>query len=261
MNSVNENLTSKEYFEVLAFCALVKLCVRSSVIHNATLRRLKVMTHLGTDRLRRILRRGKANGMIIISADGAMTVKALYDHKNTDNQYVYKLKNYYRSRNKKQDKENIRFNLTLTKVMDMLRKAVVAHHVKKVENIRQHSLLTQNPKNLTEYRKGKRFVRRLAVWGYDFFISNSRLAQVARCSVSKLKKMKGELISKGEIGCEESNALVFEDARQFNLSAYRKYCMGTGYVFVGTDGKVYKHNPNVYSYKGKKLAFVPKNIL
>lgn len=256
MKVISEAIASKESFEALAFCLQVKLCIKSSVVHDATIRRLKSMTGMGTDRIRRILSLCKAEGMIDVDNNNTMTINALYDHQNVSMEYVYKFKNRYWKRGK--NKDNLRFNLTVAQVMNMLRKAVVSHHVKKVENIRQHSLLTQNPKDVNEYRKGKRFLRRLAVWGFDFFISNSRLAQIAGCSVSKLRQMKRELIKAGEILRGYSNTLIFNDASQFDVAAYRKYDNGFGFLFYGTDGKIYKHNPNVYSYNGRKLAFVPK---
>jgi hypothetical protein len=140
----------------------------------------------------------------------------------------------------------------------MLRRAILANHIRKVENIREQALLTQNPTTTSEYRKGKRIVSRLSVWGLNFFISNKRLAEIAKCSVSKVRCIKNKMLFYGELERKFSNTLVFDNAETFNIDEYRK-CFNDSCFLFRKDGKVYKHNPNIYDYTGKNIMFVPKN--
>jgi hypothetical protein len=172
-----------------------------------------------------------------------------------EGKYLYKFKHSYRKRNRK---HGLHFSLTLAKVKDMLRRAILANHIRKVENIREQALLTQNPTTTSEYRKGKRIVSRLSVWGLNFFISNKRLAEIAKCSVSKVRGIKNKMLSYGELERKFSNTLVFDNAETFNIDEYRKYFNDACFLFR-KDGKVYKHNPNIYDYTGKNIMFVPKN--
>ena len=148
-------MASKEEFDALAFCLFVKLSITSSEIQNATARRLKELTHMGSDRLKRI-----------------------------------------------------------------------------VDYCVEH--------------------------GLNFFISNKRLAEIAKCSVSKVRGIKNKMLFYGELERKFSNTLVFDNAETFNIDEYRKYCNDACFLFR-KDGKVYKHNPNIYDYTGKNIMFVPKN--
>jgi hypothetical protein len=172
-----------------------------------------------------------------------------------EGKYLYKFKHSYRKRNRK---HGLYFSLTLAKVKDMLRRAILANHIRKVENIREQALLTQNPTTTSEYRKGKRIVGRLSVWGLNFFISNKRLAEIAKCSVSKVRGIKNKMLFYGELERKFCNTLVCDNAETFNIDEYRKYCNDACFLFR-KDGKVYKHNPNIYDYTGKNIMFVPKN--
>jgi hypothetical protein len=171
-----------------------------------------------------------------------------------EGKYLYKFKHSYRKRNRK---HGLYFSLTLAKVKDMLRRAILANHIRKVENIREQALLTQNPTTTSEYRKGKSIVRRLSVWGLNFFISNKRLAKIANCSVSKVRGIKNKMLSYGELERKFSNTLVFDNADKFNIDEYRTYFNDACFLFR-KDGKVYKHNPNIYDYTGKNIMLVPK---
>ena len=52
---IQEAMASKEEFDALAFCLFVKLSITSSEIQNATVRHLKELTHMGSDRLKRVI--------------------------------------------------------------------------------------------------------------------------------------------------------------------------------------------------------------
>lgn len=248
---IREAMASKDEFEALAFCLLVKLNVTSSTIHDATYRRLKEVTHMGSDRIRRILDFCTEHGMATFK-EGTLIIGKLC----TEGRELYKFNFRYAKRHGK----GLNFFITLAKVKDMLRRAVLSDHIKRVENIRQTSKLTFNPQNLREYRKGRKLVRRLAVWGCDFFISNKRLANIAQCSVSKMQGIKRGMIKAGEIIRKCSNALVFGDATAFCLEGMYRYLGKDDRVFLFEhDGKIYRHNPNVYEYKGRNIVLVPKN--
>ena len=246
---IQQAMASKEEFEAVAFCLFMKLNFTSSEIHNATVRRLKELTHLGSDKLKRLTNYCMEHGMINIT-NGTMIFNKLCQ----DGRYLYKFRYSYIKRNKK---HKMAIRLTLAKVKDMLRRAVLANHIRKVENIREQALLTKNPKTASEYRKGRSIVRRLSVWGLNFFISNKRLAEIAKCSVSKARNIKKAMLSYGEIESTFSNTLVFDNAQKFNINEYNKYYDDACFLFV-QDGKVYKHNPNIYNYKGQNIMFVPK---
>ena len=246
---IQQAMASKEEFEALAFCLFVKLNFTSSEIQNATVRRLKELTHLGSDRLKRITNYCVEQGMITID-NGTMKFNKL----NQDGRYLYKFRHSYRKRNKR---FGVTFNLTITKVKDMLRRAILANHLKKVEDIREQALLTKNPTTMNELRRGRRIVRRLSVWGLNFFVSNRRLAEVAGCGISKARQIKKGMIDSGELERLYSNTLICDDERKFYISEYRRYYDDECFLFI-MDGKVYKHNPNVYDYKGHNIMFVPK---
>ena len=152
---IQEAMASKEEFDALAFCLFVKLSITSSEIHKATVRRLKELTHMGSDRLKRIVGYCVEHGMVVIK-NGTMKFNKLCQ----DGKYLYKFKHSYRKRNRK---HGLHFSLTLAKVKDMLRRAILANHIRKIENIREQALLTKNPTTTSDYRKGKRIVRRLSV--------------------------------------------------------------------------------------------------
>lgn len=247
---IQEALASKQDFDVLAFCLLVKLNLTNAEISNATYRRLKEVTHLGTERLRRIIQRGTETGRLAIN-NGKLVVNRISD---ATKGYAFRFKNKYAKRTKK---VKLQFNLTLTQVKDMLRRAVVANHVRMVENIRETSLLTINPKNVREYRKGKRLLRRLRVWGFTFSISNRRFAEVANCSISKVRDVKRKMIERNELERKYNNTLVCDDAKQFDIKAYAK-CYDDACFLFRDNGKVYKHNANSYDYKGNNIVRVLK---
>ena len=193
---------------------------------------------MGSDRLKRIVDYCVEHGMVVIE-NGTMRFNKLCQ----DGKYLYKFKHSYRKRNRK---HGLYF-----------RRAILANHIKKVENIREQALLTKNPTTTREYRKGKRIVSRLSVWGLNFFISNKRLAEIAKCSVSKVRGIKNNMLFYGELERNFSNTLVFDNAKTFNIDEYRKYYNDACFLFR-KDGKVYKHNPNIYDYTGKNILFVPK---
>jgi len=204
---------------------------------------------MGSDRLKRIVSFCKEHGMLYFEND-TMHIGRIF--KEGGNIYKFKI------RHMKRNGKELRFFLSLANVKDMLRRAVVANHINKVENIRQTSSLTINPKSLKEYKKGRKLVRRLAVWGFDFFISNRRLANIANCSISKIQKIKSKMIKAHEIERTFSNYVVCDNAADFDVCAYRSYCDDTHFLFEH-NGKIYKHNPNVYNYVGNNIVYVPKN--
>lgn len=247
---IQEVMASKDEFDALAFCLFVKLNLTSSEIHNAKVRRLKQVTHMGSDRLKRIINFCVERGMITVKND-ILKVNKL----SQDGGCLYKFRYTYKKRNKRR---KLIFGLTLAKVKDMLRRAVVANHVRKVENIREQSLLTLHPATTKEYRKGKRFVRKLSVWGLDFYISNGRLADIANCSLSKLRTIKASMIKYGELERIYSNTFVCKDEKLINACSYNKYYREGSFLFKTKNG-VYRHNPNIYNYKGNNiLLVVPK---
>lgn len=249
LSYIQEMMTSKEDFDVLAFCLLVQLNLNTPKIYRATMRRLKEVTRLGNDKLKRIIDYCVAHGMITRESNGTLTIHSL----NKDDVYLYKFSNKYQKRNRTQ---KLSFNLTLKDVKDMLRKAVVANKIKEIEGIRETILLTKNPRTLKDYRKGRNLRKRLSVWGENYFISNSKLASTANCSISKLRQIKNQMLQRKEIERGYSNTYVCEE-KDFNFEAYKR-TIGCGFLFRH-EGRVYKHNPNVYSYKGKNICFVPKN--
>lgn len=67
------------------------------------------------------------------------------------------------------------------------------------------------------------------------------------------------MIEAGEIERGYCNTLVYEKADEFSLENYRRY-MGNAVVFLFEhEGKIYRHMPNVYSYKGQNIGCVLKN--
>ena len=100
---------------------------------------------MGSDRLKRIVGYCAEHGMVVIE-NGTMKFNKLCQ----DGKYLYKFKHSYRKRNRK---HGLYFSLTLAKVKDMLRRAILANHIRKVENIREQALLTQNPTTTSDYRK------------------------------------------------------------------------------------------------------------
>lgn len=247
---IQEAMASKQDFEALAFCLFVKLNLTSSEIKTATYRRLKEVTKMGNQKLKQIIDYCTDNNLIVME-NGTLRVLPLCK----EGGYVYKFKTAYLKRNRKQKLE---FNLTLAKVKDMLRRAVVANHIKRVENIRELSLLTKNPSNVQEYRKGKSILRKLSVWGLDFFISNKRLAEIAGCSVSKARKIKRGMIKCGEVARDYSNTFICDIEDSFSITDYRNFFCDQNVFLFERDGKLYRHNPNVYSYNGRNLAYVLK---
>ena len=246
---IQKAMASKEEFDALAFCLFVKLSFTSSEIHDVKVRRLKEITHMGSDRLKRITKYCIEHGMIVVE-NSIMKVNKLCK----EGKHLYKFKYSYRKRNKK---HGLNISLTLTKVKDMLRRAVLANHIRKIGNIREQVVLTKNPTTMSEYRKGKIIVRRLSVWGLDFFISNKRLADIAKCSVSKVRAIKNSMLLHGELEQKESITLICENVKTFNIKEYRKYYDDACFLFR-KDGGVYKQNPNIYDYKGENIIFVPK---
>lgn len=254
---IEQALSSKEEFDALAFCVLVKLNITSSVIldkgkeRNTTMRRLKEITRLGNERIKRILTYCQQHGMVALEKG-----KIIFNKLSSDDKcYYYKIRYGYKKR-----KGNTleRFRITLTQVKDMLRRAVLAKHIKLIQDIRETAKLTKCPKCVDEYRKGKRLLRRLSVWGFNFFISNKCFADTVNCSLSKARAIKRNMIKSKEVDFAFSNTLFYNDAKKFNVNQYKKF-IGTDCFLFERDGKIYKHNPNIYSYKGDKLLFVPKN--
>lgn len=252
---INEALQDKHFCDALAFCLLVKLNVTSSTIKNATYRRLKSITRIGNDRLKRILSYCISHNLAYFEKDNTLVVAKLPKF-NGNHCHVYRFVNTYEKRNGK----GLQFNLTINKVKDMLRKASVAGQISKFQSIRETiKILTSNPCCLKEYKRGKRLIKRLSVWGLDFALSNHRLATFANCGLTKLKKLKQELIRERNVSVSYDNEVICENCRCFNFDQYNKYygddCHGT-YLFVGDDGKVYKRKPNIYSYVGKSIRFI-----
>lgn len=252
---IEEVIGSKDAFEALAFCVLVKLNVKSSFIKNATFRKLKGMTRMGSARLQRILAYCKASGMLSVDVHNNMLIHSLPHGAEDNHTYFYYFTNRYAKRRRNTE---VIFKQTITQVKDMLRRALIGKHVKVVQSIRQHVLLTKNPKNVGEYKKGKRFLRRLAVWGDTFFISNSRFAKVAKCGLSKARAIKKKMVEQGELQRSYSNTLVCGDANDFNIAEYAR-CYNDACFLFRDNGKVYKHNANVYNYKWANLCYVPKS--
>lgn len=246
---IQEAMATKESFEALAFCLMVKLNITSSSFHHATYRRLKEATHIGSDKLKQLVSYCTEHGLLWRQGDSFQFGGLC---KEGASQYKFKFR--YVKRQGKQ----LNFFITLAKVKDMLRRAILANHIKKVENIRQTTKLTSNPETLQDYRNGKRLARRLVVWGCDFFISNKRLAELAQCSISKVRSIKSGMMKADEISRTFSNTLICENASDFNVHAFGKYVTDEQFLFEH-NGMVYRHNPNVYQYTGNNLLLVPKN--
>lgn len=254
--SIKEAMVSKDAFEALAFCLYVKLNVTSSVLYDATCRKLKDATHLGTAKINRLLSYCEAHGMI--ERDGKKIVFKALPH---DGRLLYKFRNVYaRRRKKNREKQGLSFNLTLSRVKDMLRRAVLANHIKVIEDIRQAHLLTSNPSCVADYKKAKRLQRSLVVWGWDFYLSNKRMAKVMNCCVSKAKAIKRKMLSQGEIVGRACNKLLCDDADLFNINLFFQRFGTTNFIFRGVeDNKVYLHKPNIYDYKGKNILVLKNN--
>lgn len=256
--TIKEAIQSKEHFEALAFCLFVKLNITSSAIHKATYRRLKQLTRLGNQKLKRIIDYCVEHGMIVREDSNTLLFKPLYN--NEYYVYVYKFRNYYKRRKKKCNE--LVFNLSLIQVKDMLRNAAICGHLKRIQGLRQTLLLTENPKTVNDYRKGKKLARRLAVWGNEFFISNKRLSQIAGCCISKVQELKNGLLKHCVVIRDFCNTLICcgEDPCGKFTARYKELIEDSSeFLFLGDGGKVYKHNPNRYTYVGKQIAYVLKN--
>ena len=250
--TIRKALESKESFEALAFCVMAKLNITSSTLNNVTCRSLKETTHLGTKKLNQILSYCEEHGMI--KRDGN---KIVFKPLSRDGVLSYEFHNRYASRRKKKgEKAPLVFNLRLYEVKDMLRRAVLAHHFKRLESIRQTIMLTINPSCVNDYRRGRGLRRRLAVWGDDFYISNKRMAKVARCCVSKARAIKRGMVAHGEITKDFCKTVLCDDADLFNIDLFYERFGKDNFIFRGVnDNKVYLQHPNIYCYKGKNIVF------
>lgn len=246
-------MESRDTREALAFCVIAKLHFVNSLIQDANVRRLKAMFRIGSDRLARILRTCEELGLVERRPDGSLFFNKLPNGEANGYKYVFKIS--YEKR-EKENSDNIVLSLKLNQGVDMLRKAATENYIRTLESIRKNIEVTKAPTNATALKRAKKRCRGLLCNDCQFNVSNRRLSSVAKCSVSKLRQLKREMIGEKQIERGFCNTRICA-LDKMNISAYRKY-VEDKFVFLGHDGNIYRHEANIYSYVGDRI-FLHKN--
>lgn len=251
MKIAQDALKSKEALEALAFCIMVKNTFTDSTIKNATIRKCKTIFHIGTSRMVRIIQNGIKYGYLIKRGDDIVANKF-----NDKKAFSYRLKFHYF----KFDPE-LGCTIRIKDVVSIIRQAVVANHIRKMNSTTDTLNMTSSPKSTKEYKKAKARIKRM-LKGDSFkirdYVSNSRLAKIANTSLYNIRKCISSLVGGGIISWTYRSFKTNIDPNNFK-EGLRRFFMENGccgYLYrSASDGRIYCGGARVFKYNSDIIFF------
>lgn len=263
VNLAAQAIKDNDMLEALAVAALIKRHNKMSILKNATVRTVKEVLHVGTERALRILntlvgyQERKETGVIfnILSKDkyGSNDIYALQIRATSKYKYNYIL----------EFKKGERY--TVTQVMDMIRSCILANAIKKQSYIVDANIKARDPQNMREKRSGEKRLKRLNANtssssnsgntkmynGKNYGFSYSAVMRATNTKRSKAKRLIKGLVAKGVVLAKEIYESTGISVKEFDRNFARNYrdYVGVGRLFA-RNGEVYLQLANQYEYVG-----------
>jgi len=254
----SQAIKDKDMLEALAVNILIKRYEVSSVFKNATVRRLKDVLHVGTERAKRIIDRE-----VGFQRSGATIFNLLEKDKNNN---ILALR--IRATNRYKHNFILIFEAdktySVSNVMDMVRSCVLANKIKSQAYIADTVQKAENPRNMREFRLAKKRLKRLEAkqsytnngikrnyTGENNGFSYSAVMKATNTKRYKAKKLIRGLVIRGVVLSKEVIKPTLIQAEEYsrNFAHYFNECGVSGRLFV-KDGNVMLQLANVYDYVG-----------
>lgn len=248
-----------DMLEALAVNMLIKRHEVSSTLKNVTVRKLKDVLHVGTDRAKRILDRElgfqRRDRVVfnLLEKDDRNNILALKIR--ATNRYKYNFALDFEV-----DKK-----YSVSHVMDMIRSCVLANKIRQQSYVADTVQKSEAPNNMREMRLGNKRLKRLEAQqpygnngikrnygGYNYGFSYNAVMRATNTKRYKAKKLIKGLVAKGVVLAKEVYMSTKISTTEFNkdfAQNHRKY-IGIGRLFV-KDGEVCLQLSNRYEYVGE----------
>lgn len=255
----SQAIKDNDMLEALAVNILIKRSEISSVLKNATVRHLKEVLHVGTDRAKRILDRE-----VGFQRRSSVIFNLLEkDKKNNILATKIRATNRYKHNfilNFEADK-----TYSVSHVMDMVRSCVLANKIKLQAYIADTVQKAESPNNMREMRLGKKRLKRLEAQqsytnngikrnyaGENNGFSYYAVMRATNTKRYKAKKLIHGLVIKGVVLAKEviESTLIPIEEFDRNFAHYFKECGFAGRLFA-KNGIVMLQLANRYEYIGQ----------
>ncbi len=239
----------KFLIEAVAFAVLIKQHRISSLITEATHRKLKTEFGIGTERLQRVLANGLSSGFLR-KEDGNLIANKL--HGDTNLAYCMKAEYFADAVN-----SNWRKRLTLNAVVRIIETAILYNHVKMIQDCKDtHGIANSNDLKAVKQAR-KRESSMLSGGSYNEGykgLSNGTIVKLIGKKVGTAIKVAKKAIHLNLV--TKHWRFDFFDIDGGHVTAYAKnYFEDMGYIVSLAHRAVYKRLSNEYAIKSENMKF------
>ena len=232
---LKECIKDRHRLDALAFCVMVKQMFVSSTVKHATIRRLKSVFGIGTDKLRRILRDGKEMNLLSI-VDGTLHVASLKGHYGLNHTFAFEHES-------KRGCDMPRTTMPVLCVVKKLQGLFVRNHI----YCQRHNVdATRNcstANTLKELKRWRKYCKSHDLDDAYETLSNRRLCTLLNRGIRTIRGVVGALVASGEVIRRETMIATHINPNNHNkrIAAYLKDHLGlNGYVLQSyVDGEIY----------------------
>ena len=254
-----EAVDTKESIEALAVVLGIKITFVNSIAVNASAVRLMHILHIGHARYKRAVGYALRKGWLVREGDNIRATRI----KATDSYNVRLVftRQFYRGRRE----ADIRCPYTLTQLCNIIRQAVLLHHISKQAVVYDTISLATRPNKGTPQPKRKRAVKRIEGWGMckqklrkkGDRLSYAKMSELAGCSKSKAKSLMKSLVSGGVVNKTENYEKTKWHVNQYSRMLRDGYAAtGKRGFIVRHDGKVMLRLANSYSLNKPVIKYI-----
>ena len=244
-------MSSKESLDALALCVMIKLTFVDSLVKDASVRRMMKLFHISYGRCARAIKEGLKLGFMVRDGNGLRAAK------------VKALKRYCTPLDIPASDTKGECPITITKMCDQLRGAVLYNHLAKQNDLRDTIRLARDPESgdLNAMKRARAKLRKKAMCVNNrsasevVRLSYARVASLLNVSKTKAKATIKRLRDKGLV----RRVLQFEETgmnlEQFSKEIQKEYSKYADRGFmVMCNGMVCLQLANAYLLCGNSLT-------
>lgn len=192
---IKEFADNKDLLDAYTFAKMIKLTFVSGRIHNASIRRVSSILHVGNKTCKRLLNLAFQYGYI--RREGKDIISNKSEIQKGD--YVYPLTKILERKSERLSSTPI-CPFKFTKLRNEIRKIAIINHVAKQNDFCNTLDCSSNPHYLKEYKRANKRIKRMckrSIAENTDRLSIKRMAQITGVSRATTKRLKKELVQSG----------------------------------------------------------------
>jgi hypothetical protein len=242
---LSNNSIRFDELECLAFAIQIKLTFVNSTVNSPSIRRLRDVFHIGSDRIRRILNKGLERHYISYDDNGNLIANPIKE----DGAYHITLD--FKSKTMGQTHESD-CKYRIKTIIDIIRKSVLINHINK----QKECDVTFQKASLSK-KASRKYNCKCHTEAVYRGLSNKRIQSITGVKRAKAKKLIRSLVYSDVITCEKKAIKTNIDPNDFKNTTNKWFRESgfTGYLFHW-EKSIYCRVSNIYSLNSNIIKYV-----